>query len=241
MDNRRQYERFSVDILEINGKMMFAKEVKILDISLGGVSLKADKRLNLGNEYTLKIEGKGKTLSIKGVVVWSWLSESREDDRGNLIPIYTAGMKFTDISDESLRAVGDFLDENRLDTDRDIDKFSPNGLRLYVRISIEEPQKAILNIDGSYKVRKISLGGMLVESEHLLEIETKIPMEITLAEDRSIKVFGRIASCLLSQDEENEHYEIGVEFLDMSDKDRTTLQEFIGLLNSMDKSSTTLQ
>jgi hypothetical protein len=241
MENRRQYERFTVDILEINGKMMFAREVKILDISLGGVSLKADKRLNIGNEYTLKVEGKGKNLSIKGVVVWSWLSESKEDERGNVVPIYTAGMKFIDVSDENLRAIGDFLDENRRDTDQHIDKYSPNGLRLYVRINIEEPQKAILNIDGSYKVKKISLGGMLVESEHRLETETSIPMEITLTEDKSIKVFGRVASCLLSQDEEYENYEIGIEFLDMSDKDRDTLKEFISLLNSMDKSSTTLQ
>ena len=33
MDEKRRYKRFSVDIMEINGKMASATHIKILDIS----------------------------------------------------------------------------------------------------------------------------------------------------------------------------------------------------------------
>ena len=50
MEERRRHKRFSVDILEISGKMVLARYVKILDISIGGVSFKADRRLHIGHE-----------------------------------------------------------------------------------------------------------------------------------------------------------------------------------------------
>ena len=60
MQNKRRYKRFVVDILEINTRLTFARNVKILNISVGGVSLRVDKQLNIGSDYTLRIEGKGK-------------------------------------------------------------------------------------------------------------------------------------------------------------------------------------
>ncbi len=67
---KRHYERFIVDVMEINSKLIFANEVEILDISLGGVSVRVDRRLNIGNEYTLKIEDKSKAIFLSGAVVW---------------------------------------------------------------------------------------------------------------------------------------------------------------------------
>ena len=55
MRENRRYKRFSVDIFGINGKMMFANEVEIQDISIGGISIRVDRRLNMGSEYTLKV------------------------------------------------------------------------------------------------------------------------------------------------------------------------------------------
>ena len=89
---RRSFPRFTVDIMDIHGKMLFANDVKILDISMGGVLLKADRRLNIGRDYTMKLESKGKILNVQGTVVRSMLSESRKDEKGEIVPIYTAGM-----------------------------------------------------------------------------------------------------------------------------------------------------
>lgn len=232
MQERRRDRRFAVDIMGINGRMMFARDVKIHDISIGGVSLKADSRLNIGSEYILKIEWKGKVLAVKGIVVWSLISESIEDSKGNIIPIYTAGMKFTDVSDEKLNDIINFIDEHKKVLDKQVD-LSKLGTRLHVRAQIETRGKTTLDFHESYKVKKLSLGGMLIESVHVLETENKLPMEVTLNEEKSIKFIGRVASCFLINDKDIERYDIGIEFLHMSDKDRTILDEFIRLLENL--------
>jgi hypothetical protein len=77
---------------------------------------------------------------------------------------------------------------------------------------------------------------MLIESEHKIEVEKKIPMEITLAEDTSIAFIGRAASCLEVRDTDPKRYDIGIEFIKMSEKDSEDLEEFIELLDVVHKS-----
>jgi hypothetical protein len=233
MQNRRRYKRYKVDVIEINAKMVLAKNVKILDISIGGVCLKTEKRLNVGSEYTLKIEGKGRFLTVRGVVAWALLSGSLADSRGNIIPMYKAGMKFIDESDEKINEIVNFIEDHKRDVDKQVDLYKPSGGRLYVRICIEDPEKAVLNYYESYKVKSLSLGGMLIESEHSLEIESKLPMEIILNEEICIKFLGRIIHCLLVKNKDIEHYDIGIEFIEMSEKDREILGEFIRLLDTV--------
>jgi c-di-GMP-binding flagellar brake protein YcgR len=233
MQNRREHKRYRVDVMEINGKMVLAKHVKILDISIGGICLKTEKRLNVGGEYTLKIEGKGRVLTVRGVVIWASLSESSVDSIGDIIPIYKAGMKFVDVSNEKMNEIVNFMEAHKRDIDKLVDLSAPSGRRIYVRIYIEDPEKAELNYHESYKVKRLSLDGMLIESEHPLEIESKLPMEITLTENSCTKFLGRVASCLLIKNKDIEHYDIGIEFIEMSEKDREILGEFIRLLDTV--------
>jgi hypothetical protein len=229
MQPTRRHKRHR-GIMEINGRIMFAKYVKIINISIGGICIETDKRLKVGGQYTIKFDGKGKSLTAKGIVVWSLLKDSIKDSLGNIIPIYTAGMKFTDVSDEKVNKIVDFIETHRHDVDKRVNLSSPSGLRLSVRIRIEDPEKAVL--DSHYKVKTLSRAGMLIESEYALEIECRLPMEMTLAENRLIKFSGRVASCLPVQNMDNEHYEIGIDFLEMSEKDREILNEFIGLIDT---------
>jgi c-di-GMP-binding flagellar brake protein YcgR len=234
MQNRRQHKRYQVDVIEINGKIVLAKYVKILDISIAGVCLKTEKRLNIGGEYTLKMEGKGNVLTVRGTVTWVSLSESTVDSHGDIIPVYKAGMKFVDVSNEKINEILNFIEDHKRDIDKLVDLYGPSGRRLYVRICIEEPEKAVLNYHGSYKVKILSLGGMLIESEHPLEIESKLPMEIkTLTENSYIKFLGRVASCLLIKNKDIEHYDIGIEFIEMSENDREILVELIRVLDTV--------
>ena len=100
----------NVNLLEISGKMLLARYMKILDISASGVSLKADRRLNIGSEYSLRIEGMGKILQLKGTVIWSLLGESIETPVGAFIPVYKAGMSFMDVNEDKIDEIGKFID-----------------------------------------------------------------------------------------------------------------------------------
>lgn len=233
MQNRRRYKRYKTDVMEMSGKVVLAKSLKILDIGIDGICLKTEKRLNIGSEYTLKMKGKEKTLTVKGAVAWALLSENSVDSYGNIVPIYKAGMKFADVSKEKINEIVNFIEEHRRDVDKLIDLYSLSGRRLYVRISIEDPEKAVLNYRGSYKIKSLSFGGMLIESEYPLEIESRFPMKVkTLTENSYIKFLGRVASCLLIKNNYIEHYDIGIEFIEMLQKDRKRLAELIGVIEN---------
>ena len=56
MKERRRYKRYFIEGMDVKCRMFFTTEVKILNVSFGGVALSLNKRLNIGEEYTLKIE-----------------------------------------------------------------------------------------------------------------------------------------------------------------------------------------
>ena len=115
MQERRRYERFPVDNDEMNSSMALADHVQVLDISKAGISLKADLRLNIGRQYTLTIKTKRNTSTVKGIIVWSLLIENKEDAKGNIVPIYKAGLQFTDVSREAIDEIIGALEHKKHD------------------------------------------------------------------------------------------------------------------------------
>jgi c-di-GMP-binding flagellar brake protein YcgR len=231
MRDKRRYKRFSVDILGINGKMMFASEVEIHDISVGGISLRVNRRLNMGNEYTLKIgNSRNQTISLKGTVVWSMISGTKKGTGDEVVPIYFAGMKFVTASADKIKELTTFLEGQESFSREKVHEAS--GLRCSMRFLVAPPlKKAVLNSRESYAVKKLSLGGMLIDSESPLKIEDRVPMEILLPGDAQIKFSGRIASCQEVAVDGASRYEIGIEFMEMTEADRKKLQEFVLVLD----------
>jgi len=117
VEERRQHKRLKVDHLKVISEMPSASEVKIIDISMSGVLVKADRRLNIANKYVLKIGYRDSVLFVKAVVMWSLLVESVDDANGNIKPVYLAGMQFTDISNEKIEEILSFIE---VDTQADI-------------------------------------------------------------------------------------------------------------------------
>jgi len=114
----RQHKRYKMDETEIHANLAFGNEVKIHDISLGGISLKADRRINIGKEYLLKLEYKKSEIATKGIVVWSLLINSQADSKGNVIPIYLCGLKFTNDTNEQINSFIAFIEENKKEADK---------------------------------------------------------------------------------------------------------------------------
>jgi hypothetical protein len=226
---QRSHPRFTVDSLDISGRIMFANKVEILNISVGGVLLKTDKRLNVGTIYMLRLESKGKLLTIPCKVVRAELRESHKDSIGQSIPIYSAGMQFTNVSNEQINAINDFLKGHVIGYQKQeptaIDKIS--DLRLYVRFLIKTPEKATIQCYDSYKVKNISMVGIRIESYYCLEIGEKQLMEIAFPGEKTVMFSGKVISCFQLGDEEPKQYDIGIEFLNMSDQDKEVFKSFV--------------
>ncbi len=218
MEEKRRYKRFVVEGIE--GVLMFTTDVEILNISINGVALRASRRLELGREYTLKLEYKDKVVPMTGVVVWSVLSELHRDQHSENVPFYKAGLRFSDVVSSKMAMLIDFIESHKL----------IEGQRLNIRFEVTSPDKAVLGGPHNYRVKKVSRGGMLIETDMPFDLEERIPMEVYIDGRNEIRFIGRIASCSEIADAIPRHFDIGVEFIDMSQDNRKRLEEFIDAL-----------
>jgi c-di-GMP-binding flagellar brake protein YcgR len=229
VQNTRRHKRFRLDLMEIEGKMILAHRVEIIDISLGGVALKTDRRLNVGKEYLIKLGTKGKSIDVKGIIARCELSKIEERADGEGVLIYTAGMMFKDVSSETII---DFINSIQQDNKEAVPGMVDR--RLNVRFSIATPEEKTLSFPEQFKVKELSLCGMLIQTEQALEKESMIPMQLSLQADKPVDFIGRVASCLMTEDKGQTRYGIGVEFKDLSDEVRMLLQTFIDYLTSIE-------
>lgn len=229
MQDQRRHKRFRLDVMEINGKMILAEKVDIIDISLGGIALKTDRRLNVGKEYVIKLGDKGKRIDVKGVIVRCELSTIEERCDGERVPIYTAGMMFKDVAADK---IADFL--NSIEQHKKEQAPAAVDRRLTVRFYITAPGEHTLSFPSQFTVKEISLSGMLIQTEEALGMESLVPMGLSLKADHPVNFIGRVASCRMAGAGGQGLYEIGVEFTGLTDEDRTSLKAFIDYLTVME-------
>lgn len=218
MDELRRYDRFSVE--GINCAILSATEVEILNMSLGGIALLANGRLDMGKEYTLKLEEGGRICAIRGTIVWSVLSGTRRNSRGEMVPLYKAGLRFKDVQSEKMNEILDFIEHH---------KRSPEQ-RLIMRFDVRSPEKATLNASERYRVQKVSLSGLLLESGQPFLVEQVLAMELAIGEGRILSFRGRIASCVEFEGGREPSYQVGIEFLELPETSREALRKFINSL-----------
>jgi len=227
--DKRRHKRFRSDLMELYGKMILAQKVEIIDISLSGVALKTDRKLNIGREYPLRLVWQGKTLDVWGVVVRSELIGSEEGDNGKNVSTYTAGVMFKDASSST---IADFI--NSIEWDKKEAVSVMVDKRLNVRFDITTPCEKTLSFPTQFKVQEISLSGILIQTDQALGIESMIPMWLSLKTDKHISFIGRVASCQMIEDKGQAHFEIGMEFKDLTNKDIAVLNTFIDYLSMVE-------
>ena len=93
---KRQHRRFSAGQLHVKTDSTSNYRGVVINISIGGMLVKSDKRLNVGQTYPMKIGYKDRELFVNASVMWALLVENTEDTYGNRIPLYMTGMQFRD-------------------------------------------------------------------------------------------------------------------------------------------------
>jgi len=242
MQEQRLYPRFSVDTMDIFGKIMFSNNVEIINISMGGALvalLKTNRKLDKGKPCALAVKDKDKVLTLQGTVIRSELIDSTEPPQSSLT--VTVGIKFSYFSSKKLQELADFISsfassqKQTVVTKDDIYKMS--GGRMHTRFHIDAPESAILYYYERYFVKKLSISGMLIKSNRALEIENILPMDMTLPGNNVIVFLGRIANLLPVNDVETGENDVGVEFVNMSEENNERLEKFVSSLHHTDISS----
>lgn len=94
-------------------------------------------------------------------------------------------------------------------------------IRLRVKDSAETTDAA-----EDYIAIMINLGGVLMEGERPQQLESKLIMDMTFPEKIRISLTGRVTSCHPSKSRGN-LYDIGIEFISMTERDKAKLKKFI--------------
>src|SRR4030043_1964313 len=215
----RRHKRYIVD--GIQGNVLYPADLEILNISIEGAAIETTKWLDLNREYTLKVKSKDIVLNLRGRIVWAVLTSKEKKGSGEVIPVYRAGVRFTDTLSEKTTRLINFIEENKI---RTLEK------RLVgVRFKIANTQNVQIDYPYKYEVKKMSLSGMLVETEYALDLNSNYDMELFLNEN-VLNILGRVAYCEKFDSNDVIKYNIGMEFVGMSDNDRGILKEFLTTL-----------
>ncbi len=220
---KRRYERFAVGDRDLTAKAALADIIELCNISTVGCCIVTTKTLKPGDNVLLKLPHEKVSSPLKCTIIW----ERAEDEaaaEGQTANLRKAGLKFSDLDTGTLVRIKDFMRLVGIPSDQKLE----DGLRPSpLRYSIFTHEKARMNYPTTFPVKKISLGGMLVETESDLDAGERYPMALYLPEgDRPVRFRGRVASKVPTAG----GFDIGVEFCDMSDDDRDRLASFIGTL-----------
>jgi Tfp pilus assembly protein PilZ len=221
-DGKRRHKRHFVD--GVRGNVLYTSDIDVLNISLDGVSVETTRRLELKREYTFKVRYKDTSLDLKGRVVWAVLLSKEKKDTRAFVPVYRAGIRFTNVSGEKAGLLQQFIDENKVRT------LEPRVGGVRFRIASSEDVK--VDLPRKYEVKRVSLSGMLVETEYPLALNSEHGVELFL-NGEAMHFAGRVAYCGTIGTDKSSVYDIGIEFVRMSESDRKSLKDFLDTLEDV--------
>ena len=90
---QRLYKRFKVPPGGMIGRLNDEQLVDIVDLSAGGVALRAGSRLSVGREYYLRLHDRKHSVDVRGTVIRSRVVERKQGLSGQWGPVYAAAMR----------------------------------------------------------------------------------------------------------------------------------------------------
>lgn len=213
---KRLFSRFRVEGLR--GYLRVPIAVEVLDLSLGGVALESRDYLQFGRHYNLDLEDGDRVLSMVGTVAWCRLMRTERNQVGEVEPVYHAGLRFSVKSESHFVALWDVL---RAHASADPDE------RVFQRFTEGLPRTARLDSKYAFSVAKLSLSGMLIETDFVPDLEARLEIRMHL-EAQLLATLGRIASVpSLGRRSAGELTQVGIEFCDLSQARLGVLQRYL--------------
>jgi len=219
----RKHKRFNLDLIDLSSKVSLISKVEIIDISLGGVALKVDRKLNIGKECLVILEYKGKHINAKGIVVRSELIGIEEKADGESMTIYSVGLSF---NDESAGKVKDFLVliESNKKTQVPV---QAESLCRDVRFGIMTSSEKVLSLPAHFGVKDISQKGIIIQTNLQLKTDSIVLLELSIGDCDPVSFVGKVVSCRMPQNKLPSSFDIRVEFSKLTDRSRSLLISFI--------------
>jgi len=213
----RRSPRYAVD--DVAGTLHFNTEARILNVSLSGVALETSLPVRVGRGYTVTLRHDSEqTITLNAKVVWCHLKGTRKDKSGESIPVYEAGLAFTDTLTESASQLVGFLQRAAI-----IDV----AQRVTGRFRIESEEAASLETAYGFAVRNLSARGMQFETELAPAIGSAFGLEVVLP-SFTLQARARVVEARENHAADKRTISlVDVEFVDLPQGDQKRLAEFI--------------
>ena len=179
------------------------------------MSVEARSPLQAGAIYNVSVQRREGRLRFPAVVRWCHLTGTEPNPKGEVAPVYRAGLDFRDALDEAARQLLEFI---RGHVVVELER------RLAGRFTLREGENFELGGRNDFEVRKLSRSGMLIHTSFVPD--TGSVLELELRQPYPLKVAARVAYFNLVKNQENV-VAIGVEFLDPSPEAIATIQKII--------------
>lgn len=215
---RRRNKRYEVQ--GVKGLLTLSLDVKILNMSLDGAAVETTKMLIVNKDYSIKFFQNDQSLDLRGRVMWSTLNRTFKSPAGDIIPVFTSGLQFLNVLDDKARSIINFIKSNRIVT---LER------RILGRFNMVS-ENALINYPQDFIVKKLSISGMLIETDSRLEPEAMVDMTVAIRDKKEITLTGRVANITVLEDE-SKICRIGIEFLKLNPEDRSSLKEYLDSLN----------
>jgi hypothetical protein len=216
----RRHRRYDVE--GVRGSLLYSLDARILNMSLTGMAIETSSLLKVGGSYWLRVpHEEGGQLRFKAEVKWCHLVRNERGTDGHLQAVYQAGIDFRDILDSSALQVLQFLERHMVvELDR----------RLSGRFQLAHPREAAIAVRHEFEVRRLSIGGMAVETEWEPEVDLRVDLELGTGAVK-VQARGRVRSVRPADPgpEGQWRFSVGLEFVEVSPEDRKVLS---GLLET---------
>ncbi len=213
----RRNPRYAVD--NVQGTLHFNTEARVLNVSLAGVALETTLPIRVGRTYTVTLRhDDDSVVSLSAAVVWCHLQGTRKNPAGESLPVYAAGLSFTDTLTASAAQLVDFLRRAAIIT---------VGQRVTGRFRIKHDKLISLATEYEFAVKNVSSRGLVLETDLSPELGSMFDIEVFLPA-YTLQTRARVLHAKESRlAEKRTLSEVEMEFVDFPPEDQARLSEFI--------------
>ena len=215
-EGRRRFPRY--EVVGLGGRLVVPMEVRVVNLSLGGMALETNDYLQFGRQYSVNLDNGGRRITLVATVAWCKLRRTKKNRSGDVVPVYRAGLRFQVLSGERLHELWEIIRSHAV---VEVDD------SVFGRFAPEQAKVVELDSDYGFSVRKLSLSGMLIETDFVPELESRLPLEVLLPESRW-EAMARVASVPnLGRRSIGEPTQVGVEFCGLDLRSRSELRAYL--------------
>jgi len=207
-------------VLDVEGSFEVRVDVKVTNLSVAGMAIETRNTLIVGRSYAFRVAQGGKHIDVGGRVMWCVL-DSRKRRGDEFEPVFRAGVQFEDVHDRQTLALQKLIDSSAA--------FDP-GAPLHGKFVAAIGGTLAVDEQVSFVVKKLSLSGMLVDTDWAPRKNEVVPFEAVLGEFL-VAGHGRVAYIeRYDSDDGSSRCRLGIEFTLLSDRSHARLETYISAL-----------